>query len=253
MQRFTGKTIIVTGASAGIGLGTVHRFLDEGGNVVAVSRTESKLRDAYADRPDDHLRLLAGDAGDLAVATQAVRAAVEHFGGLDVLVNNVGNALRGDVSAIEPADWTDLLHTNITSAYQFARAALPELSKTRGSIIQISSIQGDRAEYGWVAYNTTKGAIESLTKSMALDHAEAGVRVNAVAPGLILTPRSEGAGEQGLAKITARTPLGRPGTPAELAAVIAFLASDDAAFVTGAIIPVDGGRAASLGSIRPGI
>ncbi|GHH81292.1 dehydrogenase [Streptomyces sulfonofaciens] len=251
MSRFTGKTIIVTGAGSGIGRQTVHRFLAEGGNVVAVSRTEGRLREALAGLPDDRLHLVAGDAGDPAVAGRAVAAAVDRFGGLDVLVNNVGNALRGDVAAVDPEEWADLLRTNVTSAYLFARAALPELALRRGSIVQVSSVQGDRAEYGWVAYNTSKGAIESMTRSMALDHAAEGVRVNAVAPGLVDTPRTAGAGPEALAPIVARTPLGRAGTPAEIAGVIAFLAGDDASFVTGAVVPVDGGRAASLGSVRP--
>jgi meso-butanediol dehydrogenase / (S,S)-butanediol dehydrogenase / diacetyl reductase len=163
----------------------------------------------------------------------------------------VGNAAVGDVTAVDPEAWSDLLRTNITSAFLIARTAMPELAKRRGAIVQVSSMQGNRADYGAVAYNITKGAIESLTRSMALDHAADGVRVNAIAPGLIETPRTAAAEPDRLARVIARTPLGRAGTAAEVAGVVAFLASDDAAFVTGAVVPVDGGSAASLGSVRP--
>ncbi|MFD3519115.1 SDR family NAD(P)-dependent oxidoreductase [Streptomyces sp. NPDC058653] len=251
MSRFSEKAIVVTGAGAGIGLAAVRRFLAEGGSVVAVSRTESKLRDALGSAESDHLRLVAGDAADPLIARQAVDTAVASFGGVDVLVNTVGAPLAGDITAIPPEAWSELLNTNITSAYLFARAAMPELVKRRGSIVQVSSVQGNRAEYGWAAYNTSKGAIESLTRSMALDHAAHGVRVNAVAPGVIETPRTSAAPPDQLAPILARTPLGRIGTADEVAAVIAFLAGDDASFVTGAVVPVDGGSAASLGTAHP--
>jgi meso-butanediol dehydrogenase/(S,S)-butanediol dehydrogenase/diacetyl reductase len=250
-NRFANKTIIVTGASSGIGLATARRFLAEGGNVVAVSLTEGKLREVLADEEEGQLHLIAGDAGDPTTAKRAVAAAVDHFGGLDVLVNGVGNGLWGDVTTVLPDEWDDLLHTNVTSAYLFARTAMPELAKRRGVIVQMSSVQGNRADYGWAAYNTSKGAIESLTRSMALDHAAAGVRVNAIAPGFIDTPRTAAANPEYLAPIVARTPLGRPGEAAEVASVVAFLASDDATYISGAIIPVDGGQAASVGSVRP--
>jgi meso-butanediol dehydrogenase/(S,S)-butanediol dehydrogenase/diacetyl reductase len=251
VSRFSEKAIIVTGAGSGIGLAIVRRFLAEGGNVVAVSRTESKLREALHEEGDGHLRLVAGDAADPEVAQRAVTEAVTSFGGIDVLVNNVGNALWGDITVIDPAEWDALLRTNITSAFLFARAAMPELVKRKGAIVQMSSVQGDRVDYRAPAYNTTKGAIESLTRSLALDHAADGVRVNAVAPGLIHTPRTAAASPELLEPIIARTPLGRSGTAPEVAALVAFLASDEASFVTGVIVTVDGGYSASLGAVRP--
>lgn len=251
MFRFREKTIIVTGASAGIGLATAQRFLAEGGNIVAVSRTERNLEEAFQNDNHDRLRLVAGDAADPAIAQKAIGTATTFFGGVDVLVNNVGAPLAGTVTTTEVDAWNDLLRSNITSAFLFARAAMPELVKRRGSIVQVSSVQGNRADYGWAAYNTSKGALESMTRSMALDHAADGVRVNAVAPGVIATPRTAAAPPDKLAPIVARTPLGRVGAAADVASVVAFLASDDAAFVTGAIVPVDGGLTASLGAARP--
>lgn len=245
-----GKTAIVTGASSGIGEGIAARLIQEGANVVAVSRGLESLRRSLDALPSERVAAVAGDAGDEATATRAVQEAVERFGGLDLLVNNVGNALSGDVTAIEPDAWADLLRSNITSAYLFSRAAIPELRKTQGSIIQISSVQSFRGDYRAVAYNTTKAALNNMTRSMALDHAVDGIRVNAVAPGFIETPRTAGAPASLRDAILGSTPLRRAGTPADVAAAVVFLAGDEASYITGVILPVDGGLQAG-GGINP--
>ena len=251
MAQLENRTAIVTGASSGIGLGIVARFIDEGANVVAVSRDHGSLVRSLSTFPDDHVIPVAGDAGDEATAVRAVEEALNRFGELHILVNGVGNTSWGDVTTVTPADWSAVLNSNITSAYLFSRTAIPHLRRTRGTIVQISSVQGFRGDYNSVAYSTSKAALNNLTRSMALDHARDGIRVNAVAPGFIDTPRTAAAPEERRQALIAITPLQRAGTPADVAAAVTFLASDEAAFITGVILPVDGGRQAATNSPRP--
>ena len=251
MPVLDNRTAIVTGASSGIGLGIVGRFLEEGANVVAVSRDEEALARALSAFPADRVMAIAGDAGDETTAVRAVSEAVGRFGDLHVLVNGVGNASWGDVTRVTPAEWSAVLNSNITSAYLFSRTAIPHLRRTGGVIVQISSVQGSRGDYNSAAYSTSKAAVDNLTRAMALDHAADGIRVNAVAPGFIDTPRTAGAPDERRRALISITPIQRAGTPADVAAAVTFLASDDASFITGVILPVDGGRLAAVNSPRP--
>ena len=248
MSRFTGKTVIVTGAASGIGLAAVRRFSEEGANVVAVNRDRSKTEAAVADLPADRTLAVAADVSNADEATAAVRAAVERFGGVDVLVNNAGVVTSGDVTETDEEDWRRVMDTNVGGYFHMAKAALPHLKKRRGAIVQTSSVSGLGGDWGMAAYNASKGAITNLTRAMALDHGKDGVRVNAVCPTFTDTGLTKDMQDEAtLAKVIERIPMRRIGQPKDIAAAIAFLASDDAGFVTGVNLPVDGGLSASNG------
>jgi meso-butanediol dehydrogenase / (S,S)-butanediol dehydrogenase / diacetyl reductase len=251
MGLLDGKVAIVTAAGQGIGLATVERFVAEGARVVCVSRDAEALAGSLAELPEGWVAAVAGDAGEEATAARAVGAAREAFGGLDVLVNGVGMAAFGDVTEVDPERWEQVLRTNVTSAYLFARAAIPAMrERGGGAIVSVSSLQGTRGDWSSAAYATSKAALDNMTRAMALDHGADGIRVNAVAPGFIETPRTAAVPAERLDGILRVTPLGRTGRAAEVAAAIAFLASAESSYVTGAILPVDGGRLASVGSPR---
>jgi meso-butanediol dehydrogenase/(S,S)-butanediol dehydrogenase/diacetyl reductase len=249
MARFTGKTVIVTGATSGIGLGAAERFADEGANIVAVGRDAEKVTAALRHLPQDRLAAVGGDVADKATAAAAVRVAVERFGSVDVLINNAGIATGGDVTGTSDADFMQVLAVNVGGYFHFAKAAMPELVKTKGSIVMTSSVSGLGGDWDMFAYNTSKGAVTNMVRAMAMDAGRHGVRVNAVNPSLTNSNMTKDMQEDEalMAKFMERMPLGRIAQPDDIAAVMAFLASDDARFVTGVNLPVDGGLSASNG------
>lgn len=248
MARFSGKTVIVTGAGSGIGKAAAERFAREGANVLALDLDADKLADALSAIPSDQLETMACDTSKSDEAKAAVAKAVARFGGLDVLVNNAGVATSGDVTETAEADWDRVLAVNVTGYFHMAKAALPELKKTRGSIVQTSSVSGLGGDWGMAAYNASKGAVTNLTRAMAMDHGKDGVRVNAVNPTFTDTGMTKDMQDEAtIAKFLERIPLKRIGQPEDIAAAMAFLASDDASFVTGVNLPVDGGLTASNG------
>jgi len=249
MNRFDEKTVLVTGAASGIGLSAARRFLDEGARVVMLDIDDAKLKKAAAGLPQDRVLVQVGDTADKSTAEAAVKAAIDRFGGLHILVNNAGMATEGDITQTSEEDFARVMAVNVAGYFHMAKAAMPELVKTGGSIVMTSSVSGLGGDWNMFAYNTSKGAVSNMVRAMAMDAAKHGVRVNAVNPSFTKTGMTEDMvnDPELVAKFKERMPLGAPADPDGVAAAMAFLASDDARLITGVNLPVDAGLMASNG------
>lgn len=249
MQRFADKVVVVTGAGSGIGKATAERFLSEGAMVTLVGRTKSKLDNVANPHPADRVLIAEADISNEGEVNDLISRTVEKFGRLDVLVNNAGVVAQGDVGTLTTDDWRTVMATDVDGVFYASRAAIPHLKSSRGSIVNVSSVSGTGGDWGMAAYNAAKGAVTNLTRAMAMDHGKDGIRVNAVCPSLTRTGMTEDMmdDEKLISKFNERFALNGPGEPEDVAAVIAFLASEDARFVTGVNLPVDGGMSASNG------
>lgn len=245
MRRFDGKLALVTAASRGIGYAIAERLVAEGARVVITARHEEPLREA-AERLGAAAEWVAGRADDADHRT-AVFARIRELGGLDLLVNNVGiNPVYGPALEIDTAAARKILEVNVIGALDWTRDAVSSgLRERGGAIVNIASIAGIGTSPGIAFYGISKAAVISLTTQLAYELAP-GIRVNAVAPSIIKTDFAKALYEGRESDVAAQFPLGRLGTPEDVAGPVAFLLSDDAAWITGRTIVIDGG-----GSLRP--
>lgn len=243
-MRFQDKRVIVTGGISGIGAATTQRFLQEGARVAVLDLRQDAV-DEYVKKQDagDRLIGVGVDVADSDSATQAVQKVVDAFGGLDVLVNNAGVGGVGKAGDVSDEDWRKVMGVDLDGVFHLTRAAIPHLIESQGNIVNTASISGMRGDFAMVAYDTAKGAVINFTRATAVDYGHDGVRVNAVAPGPVQTPiLVEALENEDIASTYAeRIPLGRTSKPEEIAAAITFLASEDASFISGVTLPVDGG------------
>ncbi len=252
MADMSGKTVIVTGAGSGIGAATAARFGRDGARVVLAGRRADRLEAVATKIGPERALVCPTNVADQAACEALVAAAIARFGALDVLVNNAGTAAFGGFLDGALDDYRRTMATNVDGVVYMTRAALPHLLARKGNIVNVSSVSGIGGDWGLAFYNASKGALTNLTRSLALEFGGRGVRVNAVNPSLTMTDMSAGltANPDLMKKFEDRIPMGRGAQPDEIADVIAFLASDDARFVNGVNLPVDGGVSASNGQPR---
>lgn len=246
---FSGRVAVITGGASGMGAASAREFSKVGAHVLIVDRNadlaEQVARDIGAMPP------VVGDVGDSAFCDRAVQTALDRHDRLDVLVNCAGIILRAEALETTDAQWREMIDVNINGVFFMSRAAVRHMKKqAQGAIINFGSIWGGIGAPGVVAYCATKGAVHQITRAMALDHAEDGIRINAVCPGEVNTPmlafgRASPPTADDLQKLAEETiPMKRLAEPIEIAKVVVFLASDEASYMTGAMVPVDAGYTA---------
>jgi dihydroanticapsin dehydrogenase len=250
LGRLEGKACVVTGAGSGIGRATAHKLAEEGGRVVCVDIASDAV-EAAAREIDGEAIAVTADVSSRTEATAFVERCVEAFGAIDVLVNNAGVNLPGVFHEVPDETIERTLGVNVRGPIYACQAAIPHmLEKGGGAIVNVSSVNGVVAEPFLTVYATSKGAVVMLSRGIALDYAKQGIRCNAVLPGWVDTPINYahaemlGGIQQVYETIDSFQPIGRPGEPSEIANVIAFLASDEASFVTGSVVLADGGMTA---------
>ncbi len=238
---------MVTGAGRGFGA-VVAELLARHGARVVVCDVDAASADATAGRITEQggeAFAVRVDVSSPADTERLAEFAVEHLGGIDVLVNNAGISSAGTVCEVAPEDWDRVMAINLKGVYLCSRYAVPHMARSGGgSIVCIASASGVIGQEGQVAYNVSKHGVIGLVRCMALDHAADGIRVNAVCPGTMRTPMLDALGAEQLAALEAMHPLGRIGDPAEIAQLVLHLASDESSFTTGAVFLADGGLTA---------
>lgn len=246
---FAGKVVVVTGAASGIGKATALKFLAQGASVVWSDQDEGTLKDAMAGAPEDRSVACIVDQSQPSEAARSIDTALERFGRLDVLVNNAGTTVLGTVLDNSIEDWHRVAAVNIDGALFSSKAALPHLIKSGGCIVNTASVSGTGGDWNTTLYNVSKGAVVNMTRALALAHGPDGVRVNAICPSVTHTGMTDGMmdNKEYLDKLVSAIPLRRIGQPEDMASAIVFLASDAAGFISGAILPVDGGITAGNG------
>jgi NAD(P)-dependent dehydrogenase (short-subunit alcohol dehydrogenase family) len=250
-QEFASKIVLITGATSGIGKATVKRFAEAGASIAAVGRNETALSALKEEIEGLGAQLLAirADVSDEAEAGGAVNQTIEHFSGIDVLVNAAGHISSGTIETTSVEAWDAMLDINLRAVFTLMQKALPAILERRGNIVNVSSVTGLRSFPGVLAYCVSKAGLDQLTRCAALELAAKGVRVNAVNPGVVVTEIHKRGGmteeqyEAFLEHSRGTHPLGRVGEAREIAELIFFLASDRASWITGATYSIDGGRA----------
>lgn len=250
---YAGKVVLVTGAGSGIGRAVARAFLEQGASVAVVGRTRTSLDDAIHGYSDDRALVLTADLTTPGSTDAIVTAAVGHFGKLDVVIASAGTSEPSDIDTFDDAAWERLRSINLDAVIALARAAAPHLRATRGNFVAISSIAGLRGEWGMFAYSATKAAVNVLVQGLAMDLGASGVRVNAIAPGFTVSRLTQSRLDDVdfTSRLLDRIALNRVAQAEDIARVALFVASPDASYITGAIIPVDGGTSASCGTPSP--
>jgi NAD(P)-dependent dehydrogenase (short-subunit alcohol dehydrogenase family) len=242
-MRFEGKTVLITGGTSGIGRAAAEQFGDQGAEVIVTGRDEMRGREVVTtiESAGGRARFIAADLSQPGGAQQLADAAGE----IDVLVNNAGIFPFGASHEIPIEDVKAVLDINVVTPFTLVAALVPDMvQRGSGAIVNVSTMVASFGLPGMSAYGASKAALELLTKAWAAEYGPAGVRVNAVSPGPTRTPGTAAMGEEGIKQLAATLPLGRAADASEIANTIVFLASDDASFINGAIVPVDGGRVA---------
>ncbi|QRG85050.1 SDR family NAD(P)-dependent oxidoreductase [Vibrio diabolicus] len=247
MRGLKNKVALVTGSANGIGLAIAKRLYEEGANVALADWNEEQLANAVEGFDKQRVSAHSIDVSDPDKVAALISDVVTRFGKLDILVNNAGVHVPGSVIEGSVEDWKKISGVNIDGVVYCAKFALPELLKTKGCMVNTASVSGLGGDWGAAFYCTSKGAVVNLTRAMALDHGAEGVRINAVCPSLVKTNMTNGWPQEIRDKFNERIALGRAAEPEEIASVVTFLASDDASFINGVNLPVDGGATASDG------
>lgn len=253
MGRLSGKVAVISGGAGGIGTATAQLFGQEGARILLIDTDSealaTKAKMLREGRSLAHLEIFQGDVGSDAEARNAVHEAMDRFGSIDVLINNAAIRIPGPIESIEPSEWNRVLSVNLLGAVNLFRAAAPALRRSgRGSVVNVSSVYALTGRKGMGLYDATKAALIALTRTLAHEEAEHGVRVNAVCPGSTLTDYhlkrgvARGLSEKAMQQEVRNDSLFRRwARPEEISYPILWLASDEASFVTGAALVVDGG------------
>jgi NAD(P)-dependent dehydrogenase (short-subunit alcohol dehydrogenase family) len=261
--EFDGKVAIVAGGSLGMGKAAARLLAERGSQVVICGRREQPVRDAVAEMQSSGLQVegIPADVSKSAEAEHLVNFTLEHFGGIDILVNSAGIQRYGTVVDTDEATWDEVFDTNVKGMYLTAHFAIPEMVKRGGgAIINVSSVQAFASQKSVAAYTASKGAINALTRAMSLDHAADNIRVVAVCPGSIDTPmlryaadvwKGDKSEQEMIDSWGKMHPIGRVGTAEDVAELIAFLASPRASFITGGEYKVDGGLLSGIAVALP--
>ena len=247
MARLDGKSCIVTGGSAGIGLAIVRRLLEEGASVLFCGQDEARGKSAV-DHPNAHFQ--RADIGEEDDCEALIAGAIDRFGRLDILVNNAAKAAVGLIPDHSTEEWRRSTAVNLDSVFFLSRAAVQHFRvQGGGTIVNVASISGLAGDGAYPSYCAQKGAVINLTRAMAAYHARENIRINALCPGFVETPATDAfkAFPELLDQWFKSIPAQRPGQPEEMAAIVAFLASDEASYMHGSIIVADGGVMAATG------
>jgi meso-butanediol dehydrogenase/(S,S)-butanediol dehydrogenase/diacetyl reductase len=241
--------VLVTGGGTGIGLSVARAFLDSGAVVTVAGRRAAPLEKAIAGVAPDRVLAVPCDVGDRQAVEDLVDRVMARFGKMDVVVSNAAVFVSSQLTDLDQPTWEEMRRANVDGFYYLAQATLPLLEQSSGSLIAVSSVSGERGDWSQAGYNATKAAVSNFVRSLALDYGPRGVRVNAVAPAFTVTDMTRVVAENPTARrvFENRVAFGRLAGPDDIVGSVLFLASDAAEYVTGVVLPVDGGTSASTG------